>query len=76
MTCLRTIGSRGVWTLRRQDKSPEEAEALADALIRDYGGRAYWEARSRGWEAVSHSKVRYWERVALVILRKTGRRFG
>ncbi len=65
-----------LWTLRRHGKSAEELEALADALIRDHGGRAYWEARSRGWEAASQLKVRQWECVARTVLRKTGKRFG
>ena len=45
----------------------------AEALISDFGGEAYAEARRRAKEASSDFLARDWSEVALVVARKTGR---
>jgi hypothetical protein len=45
----------------------------AEALISDFGGEAYTEARRRAKQASSDFLARDWSEVALVITRKTGR---
>ena len=45
----------------------------AEALISDFGGEAYAEARRRAEEASSDFLARDWSEVALVVARKTGR---
>ena len=57
-------------------ETAELTEALADALIRDHAGRAYWVARRKSWEADSEAKSQYWSRVAMRIFLKSSRRFG
>jgi hypothetical protein len=46
----------------------------AEALISDFGGEAYAEARRRAKEASSDFLARDWSEVALVITRRTGKR--
>jgi hypothetical protein len=48
--------------------------SAAEALISDFGGEAYAEARRRAEEASSDFFARDWSEVALVIALKTGRR--
>jgi hypothetical protein len=55
------------------------AEAAADALVRDQGAAAYWEARRRERDAISpgttpHGRTRaHWRLVALATAHRTGR---
>jgi hypothetical protein len=46
----------------------------AEALVFGFGGEAYAEARRRAREASSDVLARDWSEVALVIMRRTGKR--
>jgi hypothetical protein len=54
----------------------ERVEAEAEALIRDLGDQAYYEARRREHEASSDAIAEDWTLVARAIARKTGSRVG
>jgi hypothetical protein len=45
----------------------------AEALIANFGGEAYAEARRRAKEASSDFLARDWSEVALIVTRKTGK---
>jgi len=62
--------------LRRRREQADRIEAEADALISDLGDGAYSEARRRAREASSDEMEREWNRVALAVARKTGRKVG
>ncbi len=62
--------------LRRRHVRPKEVEAEADALIRSLGMAAYSAARRREHEASSDALAKYWNRVALAVAHKTGKRIG
>ena len=50
--------------------------AEAEALIHDFGDAAYSEARQREHEASSPGIAKDWNRVALAVAQKTGKRVG
>ena len=56
-----------VFWLRRRSETNERIEAVAHALIRDYGVEAYGEARRMEREANSLPESRNWSRVANAI---------
>ena len=67
--------------LRRRWEARRLAEADAEALIRDHGGRAYIEAHWRQRDAILTDGTTYggrtrehWRRVALIVAKRTGRR--
>ena len=63
------------WLRRRRERA-ERTEAEADALMRQRGVLAYAEARRREREAKSRVEAQTWNRVALAIAHKTGKRVG
>ena len=63
------------WLRRRRERA-ERIDGEAEALIRDFGVDAYSEARQREREASSSAMAREWNRVALAIARKMGKRVG
>jgi hypothetical protein len=54
----------------------EHTDAEAEALIHDFGAAAYCEARQRQHDASDDAIAKYWDRVALAIARKVGKRLG
>ena len=69
--------------LRRRREAERLAQADAEALIRDHGGRAYVEARWRQRDAIlpdgtaCAGRTRaHWRRVAQIVARMTGKRGG
>lgn len=62
--------------LRRRRETAERIEAEAEAVMREYAVRAYAEARRREREAKSKVEAQNWNRVALSIAHKTGKRVG
>ena len=62
--------------LRRRREQAKRIGTEAAALIGDLGDGAYSEARRRARQASSDEMEREWNRVALAIARKTGRRVG
>src|ERR1700722_89083 len=70
-------GRRGVSKMSYHQRPHELRLAISsevEALISDFGGEAYVEARRRAKEASSDFLARDWSEVALVITRKTGKR--
>jgi len=65
-----------LWWLRRRRETAERIEAEAEAVMRQYAVRAYAEARRREREANSKAEAQNWNRVALAIANKTGKRVG
>ena len=63
------------WLVRRRARI-ERTDAEAEALIRDFSGEAYSEARRREQEASSDDIAKNWRRVALAVALKMGRRAG
>jgi hypothetical protein len=68
---------------RRRRLAARLAQADADALIRDHGAQAYWEARRRERDVVlpdgtTHAgrTPAHWRRVALIVAKRTGHRVG
>ena len=61
------------WLRRRRQRA---IEAEAYALIRRFDADAYGEARFREREASSEASARHWNRVALAVAHKTGKRVG
>ena len=75
--------SRIVLWFRRRREAARLAIADAEALIRDHGGAAYWEARRRERDVVlpdgtTHQgrTAAHWRRVALVVAKRTGHAVG
>ena len=69
--------------LRRRWEAARLANADAEALIRDHGGAAYWEARRRERDVIlpdgtTHQgrTPAHWRRVALLVAKMTGRAVG
>jgi hypothetical protein len=62
--------------LRRRREAAARIEAEAEAVMREYAVRAYAEARLREREAKSKAEAQNWNRVALSIAHKTGKRVG
>jgi hypothetical protein len=54
----------------------ERIDAEAEALIHDFGGAAYSEARQREHEASSPGIAKDWSRVAVAVAQKTSKRVG
>jgi hypothetical protein len=52
----------------------ENTDAEAEAMIRDFGVAAYYQARRMEHEASSRAMARDWARIALTIAQKTDRR--
>jgi hypothetical protein len=65
-----------VWWPPRRRARAENIEAQAEAMIRDFGFAAYYEARRIAHEASSGAAASDWGRVALAIAQKTGRRIS
>ena len=63
------------WLLWQLEKI-ERIRAAAAALMDEFGDAAYSEARRREYEANRHEMAGDWRRVALVVARRTPRRFG
>ncbi len=61
------------WLRRRRERA-ERIETRAEALIREHGIEAYGEARRREREAKTKVEAQTWNRVALAIAHKTGKR--
>lgn len=62
--------------LRRRRETAERIEAEAEAVMRAYAARAYAEARRREREAKTNAEAQNWNRVALSIAHKMGKRVG
>ena len=63
------------WVLRRRARIERiDSAAEAEALIRDFGEGAYYEARRREYEASSHAIATDWGLVALAVARLIGNR--
>jgi hypothetical protein len=75
--------SRFVLWFRRRREAAKLVNADAEALMRDHGGAAYWEARRRERDVVlpdgtthqGHTPA-HWRRVALVVAKRTGHAVG
>ena len=63
------------WLIYRRPKI-EGIDAEAEALIHDFGGAAYARARQREREASSDRIAKDWNRVALAVAQKSGKRIG
>ena len=68
---------------RRRREAARLANADAEALIRDHGGAAYWEARRRERDVIlpdgtTHQgrTAAHWRRVALEVAKRTGHAVG
>ena len=71
-----------LWLHRRREAA-RLANADAEALIRDHGAAAYWEARRRARDVIlpdgtTHQgrTPAHWRRVALVVAKRTGHAVG
>jgi hypothetical protein len=60
--------ARGSWRAFQRDRIAIP-EAMADALISEFGIEAYREARRRKCEATTHDLTAYWSQVASAISR-------
>ena len=71
------LGGQGVSEMSYHQRPHELRLAIsfeAEALVSDFGGEAYAEARRRAKEASNDFLARDWSEVALVITRKMGKR--
>jgi hypothetical protein len=75
--------SRIVLWFRRRREAALLVGADAEALIRDHGGAAYWEARRRERDVIlpdgttHHGRTpAHWRRVALEVAKRTGHAVG
>jgi hypothetical protein len=62
--------------LRRRRETAERIDAEADALIGELGLEAYAEARRREYESSNDALALRWNRIALAVGRKSGKRIG
>jgi hypothetical protein len=62
--------------LRRWRETAESIDAEADALIDELGVEAYAEARRREYESSDDAIALRWNRVAVAVAHKTGKRIG
>lgn len=62
--------------LRRRRETAERVDAEADALIDELGVEAYAEARRREYESSSDAIPLRWNKIALAVAHKTGKRIG
>ena len=69
--------------LHRRREAARLANADAEALIRDHGSAAYWEARRRERDVILPDGTTHrgrtpahWRRVALVVAKRTGHAVG
>jgi hypothetical protein len=62
--------------LRRRRETAERIGAEADVLIAELGVEAYAEARRREYESSGDAIALWWNRVALALNHKTGKRIG
>ena len=62
--------------LRRRRETAERIDAEADALIGELGVEAYAEARRREYESSDDAIALRWNRVALAVAHKSGKRIG
>lgn len=70
------LGERMLKLLRRRRERLQRIDAEADELIRVFGIDAYSEARRRAIQASSGATVDTWNKVALAVAHKTGKRVG
>ena len=75
--------SRIVLWFRRRREAARLVNADAEALIREHGGAAYWEARRRERDVILPDGTTHqgrtpphWRRVALVVAKRTGHAIG
>ena len=75
--------SQIVLWVRRRREAARLVNADAEALIRDHGGAAYWEARRRERDVILPDGTTHrgrtpahWRRVALVVAKRTGHAVG
>ena len=62
--------------LRRRRETAERIDAEADVLIGELGVDAYAEARRREYESSDNAIALRWNRVAVAVAHKTGKRIG
>jgi hypothetical protein len=62
--------------LRRRRETAERTDAEADVLIGELGVDAYAEARRREYESSENAIALRWNRVAVAVAHKTGKRIG
>ncbi len=62
--------------LRRRSERARRVEAEANALVHEYGKRAYSVARRREQEASSLAMTQEWNRIALAIAHQAHKRVG
>jgi hypothetical protein len=62
--------------LRRRRETTERIDAEADVLIGELGVDAYAEARRREYESSANAIALRWNRVAVAVAHKTGKRIG
>ena len=62
--------------LRRRRETAERIDAEADVLIGELGVGAYAEARRREYESSDDAMALRWNRIALAVGRKSGKRIG
>ena len=62
--------------LRHRRATAERIDAVADALIGELGVEAYAEARRREYESSGDAIALWWNRVALAVAHKIGKRIG
>ena len=62
--------------LRRRRETAERIDAEADVLIGELGVEAYAEARRREYESSGDAIALRWNRVAVAVAHKTGKRIG
>ena len=62
--------------LRRRRETAERIDAEADVLIGELGVEAYAEARRREYKSSDDAIALRWNRIALAVAHKTGKRIG
>ena len=63
------------WLPRRRARMAR-IDHEAEAMIRDFGAHAYYQARQREHEASSEAIAEDWGRIAVAVAEKVGRRIG
>ena len=63
------------WLPRRRARMAQ-IDDEAEAMVRDFGAEAYYQARQREHEASSEAIAEDWGRIAMAVAQKVGRRIG